>query len=99
MSLSNEPIHRSPGQQQQFFPYIDRAIRLLLIVEAAARAPIHVLDHGEDQDQVIINRVIEQMTNAVTPRVTRSNGESPRRGRPTRLAEQIRAQVAQFLDQ
>jgi hypothetical protein len=45
--------------------------------------------------RIIINRVIEQMTNAVTPRVTRSNGESPGRGKPTRQAAE-RAQVAQF---
>src|ERR1035437_10461401 len=82
MALNNKPIQRSPGERQERFPYIDRVIRLFLIVEGRGKGTNPV----QDQDQVIINRVLGQMTNAVTARVTRSNGESPGRGKPTRQA-------------
>jgi hypothetical protein len=37
MALNNKPIQRSPGEQQERFPYIDRAIRLFLIVEGRGK--------------------------------------------------------------
>jgi hypothetical protein len=50
MVLSNQPMQRSPGQQQECFPYIDRAIRLHPILVAAAREPVLVQGHTHDQD-------------------------------------------------
>jgi hypothetical protein len=90
MALNNEPMQRSRGQQQQCFPYIDRAIRLHPILVAAAREPIHVQDqmHGQDHHQSSHWTDDECSDARVMERVSR-------RGRPTRQAAE-RAQVAQF---
>ena len=80
MALSKEPTHRSPGQQQECFPYIDRVIRLDLIMRDPRQGNQYMYKISH-MIRIILNRVIGQMTDAVAPRVPRSNGENPRRGR------------------